>query len=79
MSTLAELREEVRQLIGSGTYDRFFLPNGSTEWTDDGIRFACDQIVTLLGLTRTDAMAYPSDKRFVIPADAIKIVFMQVR
>ena len=75
MSTLADLREEVRQLIGSGKYDRCF----KNDWTDDAINFACGQVASLLGLTRLDVMANPVNNQFVIPSDAIKVVFMQVR
>lgn len=74
MSTLTELREEVRQLVGSGLYDRFFLPGGSPKWTDEGLNFACDQAVSLLGLTRTETQVSVVNKQSVIPTDAIKIV-----
>jgi len=79
MSTLAELREETRQLLGPSVYDRFFLPNGSTAWVDDAMVFACNQTATLLGLTRTDVMLHPSNGQVVIPSDAVKVVFVQER
>ncbi len=74
VSTLTELREEVRQLIGPGVYDRLLLPGGSTRWTDEGLNWACDQTAELLGLTRTETVVSVTNKQAVIPADAIKVV-----
>ena len=80
MSTLADLEEEVRQYIGPGVYDRFFLPNGSTEWVDDALVFACRQTAALLALTRVDIMVSGvANNRFTVPSDAIKIVSVQAR
>lgn len=74
MSNLTELREEVRQLVGPGVYDRLLLPGGSTRWTDEGLNWACEQAVELLGLTREEAVVSVANKQAVIPADAIKVV-----
>jgi hypothetical protein len=79
MSTLTELREEVRQLVGSGVYDRMMLPGGSTRWTDEGLNWACEQTAQLLGITRVDVLSSVVNKQTVVPADAVKVVFIQVR
>ena len=79
MSTLTELREEVRQLIGTGVYDRMMLPGGSTRWTDEGLNWACEQTTELLGLTRVDILSSIVNKQTVIPDDAVSIVAVQVR
>ena len=74
MSTLVELREEVRQLVGASVYDRFFIPGGSTQWVDEGLNFARDQTAKLLGLTRQEVVVSVTNKQAVIPIDAIKVV-----
>lgn len=74
MTTLASIREEVRQLIGAGAYDRLF----KNEWTDEGIQFACGQVASLLGLTRIDTVVTAADKKAIIPSDAVKIVDVSI-
>jgi hypothetical protein len=73
MSTLADLREEVRQLLGPGVYDRF-LPSGSTRWVDDALNLACSHTCELLGLTRIEALVAVTNKQAAAPSDAISIV-----
>ena len=74
MSNLAELRAEVRDLIGAGAFDRLFKP----EWADEGINWACDEASTLLGLTRNDSQCTVINKQVVIPGDAVKVVSVQI-
>ena len=74
MSNLAQLREEVRQLIGPGAYERLYKP----EWADEGLLWACDQVASLLGLTRTDIRLSVVNKQVVIPADAVKVTDVRV-
>jgi hypothetical protein len=73
MSTLVELREEVRELVGYGVYDRNFKP----EWADEGLNWACAQAAALMGLTRQDTQVSVASKSVVIPDDAIKVVSVQ--
>jgi hypothetical protein len=79
MTTLASLESDVRNFIGPGLYDRFFLPAGSTSWVDDGIKFAQRQIASLLGLTRIDKLFFSVNNRFAMPIDAIKVVHAEMR
>ena len=72
--SLAQIREETRQIIGSGAFDRFFLPGGLTTWVDEAANWACEQSAALLGLTRTDSLVTVASKLAVIPTDAIKVV-----
>jgi hypothetical protein len=73
MTTRLALRAEVRELIGTGAYDRNFKP----EWTNEGLDFACDQVAALLGLTRQDVELAVTNKHVVMPADAISAVSVQ--
>ena len=64
-TTLASLRAEVRELIGYGVYDRCF----ESEWADDAITFACDQVCATLGLTRTETDVVVINRTVVQPED----------
>ena len=66
--TLAELRADVRELIGAGIFDRCFEP----AWANDAVNFACEQVASLLGLTFTLSSSIPvSGCKADIPSDAM--------
>lgn len=75
MSTLADLEQELRELIGYSLFDRVFCPAGSLAWADTAINWACDMASKMCGLTRmtTGPMAV-TDKKVSAPADAIKVI-----
>jgi len=75
--TLAELEQDVSDLIGAGVYNLIFLPGGATTWIDDALNWGCDQIAQLLGITRVDASLSVSGNLVTIPTDAIKPVAVQ--
>lgn len=73
--TQAELRAQVRELIGSDTYDRSF----KDEWTNDALNWACEQAACMLGLT-TDLQRYDivNRNRVFLPTSLVKIKSVRI-
>ena len=73
--TQAELRAQVRELIGSDTYDRSF----KDEWTNDALNWACEQTACMLGLTRNiDRYDIVNRNRVFLPTSLVKIISVRI-
>ena len=71
--TLSGLLGDVRDLIGSGAYDRLFSHAMATK----GMNFACTQCAEIMDLTRVDTRLPVTANQAVQPADAVKLVTVQ--
>lgn len=70
MANRGELRAEVRELIGAGIFDRCY----QTDWADEAIDFACEQVAALLGLTFAFSDSIAVTNRYAAsPGDAIRV------
>jgi hypothetical protein len=70
---LADLRADVRDLIGFGAFDRLFSPSMANE----AVNFACSQVAEILGITRTDVLLAVASNTSVIPNDCTRIISVQ--
>ena len=65
----AELREDVRSLIGAGAFDRSFKP----EWANEAIAVACAQVASKMGLTRVESHFLVTNKRVTLSSDVVSV------
>jgi len=74
-STLAQLEDEVRDLIGGMAYDATFTPAGLTTWVDSSLNWAAEMVAKLMGLTYVVAnCSVSSANKVALPTDVVSIV-----
>jgi hypothetical protein len=66
---LASLRADVRDLIGSGVFDRSFEQG----WANEAINISCNQVAARMGLTRVEVALLVAGGKSLLPGDVISV------